>query len=84
MPVHVINGRRDGPKLFVSAALLRADAPMVEARVLDAAHAGDHAPRHVVRRPRATLTRLRLRDGTLIVKVSRGRRTQKSKAQIAL
>ena len=58
---------------------------MVEARVLDAAHAGDHAPRNVVRRPgRATLTRLRLRDRTLIVKVSRGRRTQKSKAQIAL
>ena len=35
-----------------------------------------HPSRHVVRRPGATLTGLRLRDGTLIVKVSRGRRTK--------
>ena len=53
-----------------------ADVPMVNARVMDPAKSGGDALRHIVRKSRATFTGLRLRDGTLVLKVSRGRKAE--------
>ena len=57
------------------ALLFWADAPAVEAQVVPAGHAGEYVLRHVPRRTGARYQGLWLRDGTLIVKFARGRRT---------
>ena len=62
-----------GSALSGLAELFWADAPMVETRT--AGDAGRYALRRVVRRSGARFMGLRLRDGTLIVKVVKGRRS---------
>ena len=54
------------------AELFRADVAMVEVRVVVS---GAHARRCLLRRAGATFTGLRLLDGALVLKVSRGRET---------
>ena len=53
-----------------------ADVPMVEARVVDPAQCGGAAPFRIVHDSGATFTGLWLRDGGLIIKVARRRRTE--------
>ena len=63
----------EDPGCPARAALLWAYAPMVEARVVESGHAGKYALCRVVLRSGARFMGLRLRDGTLIVKIVRGR-----------
>ena len=53
-----------------------ADVPMVEARVVDPAQCGGDALFRIVRDSGATFTGLWLRDGGLIIKVARGRKSE--------
>ena len=53
-----------------------ADVPMVEARVVDPAQCGGDALSRIVRDSGATFTGLWFRDGSLILKVARRRKTQ--------
>ena len=57
------------------AELFRADVPMVEARVAGPGPHGRHSWRRLLRRAGARFTGLRLLDGTLVLKVWRGRET---------
>ena len=57
------------------AGFFRADAPTVEARVANPGASGEHAWRRLVARAGARFSGLRLLDGALVLKVSRGRET---------
>ena len=57
------------------AGLFWADAPMVEARVAEPGPSGRHSWPRLLRRARVRYSGLRLLDGTLVLKVSRGRET---------
>ena len=50
-----------------------ADGPMLEGRALDVGEATENTLRRVVVRTGATFMGLRLRDGGLVIKVTRGR-----------
>ncbi len=57
------------------AAPFWADVPMVEARVAEPGPSSRHSWRRLLRRAGARYSGLRLLDGTLVLKVSRGRET---------
>ena len=57
------------------AEFFRAGVPMVEARAAEAGPQGRHSWRRLLRRAGARYSGLRLLDGTLVLKVSRGRET---------
>ena len=57
------------------AECFRADGPMVEARVAEAGPQGRHSWRRLLGRAGARYSGLRLLDGSLVLKVSRGRET---------
>ena len=57
------------PRLAARASPFWADVPMIEARVMNRAKNGEDALHHIVRKSGATFTGLRLRDGTLVLKV---------------
>ena len=57
------------------ASFFQADVAMVEARVAEPGPYARHSWRRLVHRAEATFAGLRLLDGTLVLKVSRGRET---------
>ena len=65
----------EDPRYPQWAVFFRVDAPTVEARVADPGASGEHAWRRLVARAGARFAGLRLLDGALVLKVSRGRET---------
>ena len=66
----------EDPRLPALSAPFWADVPMIEARVMDPEKGGGDSLSYIVRNSGAAFAGLRLRDGMLIVKVSRDGRAE--------